>query len=234
MKKLVIVCCLHGNERYGLSICESQSLLPFVLANEQALKENKRFIDADLNRSFPGNKNGNHEEKIAAELLENLANFNYVLDLHSSSNFCPLFGIITQPNKEKIEFARKLGLTKLVIMPESFASGKSMIDFVKCGLSLEIGPHERKENINEVKKLLTNFVEQKNYPENLEVFEVFSIIKKEREKILIRNFEKVRKGQKITEDEGGSQLTEFDFVPVLVGEEAYRDTLCLACKKITF
>jgi succinylglutamate desuccinylase len=228
MENLAIVCCLHGNERYGLSVCESQSLFPFVLANERALKENKRFIDADLNRIFPGKPNGNYEEKRAIELSEQLKSFNYVLDLHSSSNECPLFGIITKPNKDKIEFAKKLGLNRLVIMPTTFASGKTLIDFVNCGISLEVGPHERKENINEVLELLNNFSEGKNYKENIEIFEVFSIIKKQSENILIKNFIDVKKGQEIAKN----QFVEFDFIPVLVGEEAYGEVLCLAARKI--
>ena len=40
-------------------------------------------------------------------------------------------------------------LKKLVIMPDFFASGKALIDFVKCGISLEVGPHDRKQNVDE-------------------------------------------------------------------------------------
>jgi tryptophanyl-tRNA synthetase len=233
MEKLVIVCCLHGNERFGLDVCKSQSLFPFVLANEKALEENKRFIDADLNRVFPGNFQGNHEEKLAAELTENLKSFEYVLDLHSSSNECPLFGIITKPNEEKIEFAKKLGLKKLVIMSPSFASGKALIDFTNCGISLEVGPHERSENIDEVLELINNFAGGKNYNNDLEIFEVVSIVKKLGREILIKNFEPVFNGQVISQDTNFEQKAEYDFVPVLVGEKAYGDTLCLACKKIS-
>jgi tryptophanyl-tRNA synthetase len=228
MEKLILVCCLHGNERYGLSVCESQSLFPFVLANEKALKENKRFIDSDLNRVFPGNEEGNYEERRAAEILEKIKDFDYVLDLHSSSNRCPLFGIITKPNKEKIEFAKKLGLKKLIIMPESFASGKALIDFVKYGLSIEIGPHENLDNKKQVSALIENFAENKSYNEDIEVFEIFEIIRDKADEILIENFKEVKKGEKISEN----QIAEFDFVPVLVGEEAYKGTLCLAARRI--
>ncbi len=136
MENLVLICCLHGNEGFGLDVSRAQSLFPFVLANEKALKENKRFIDVDLNRCFPGKKNGNYEDKRAVEILEKLEAFDYVLDMHSSSNSCLLFGIITKPNKEKIEFAKKFGLKRLVIMPEFFASRKALIDFVPCGISI--------------------------------------------------------------------------------------------------
>ena len=67
MKNMILVCCLHGNEGFGLEVCNSQSLFPFVLANEKVLKEKKRFIDADLNRVFSGKLEGNYEERRAAE-----------------------------------------------------------------------------------------------------------------------------------------------------------------------
>jgi succinylglutamate desuccinylase len=229
MENLILVCCLHGNERYGLEVCKSQSLFPFVLANKKALKENKRFIDTDLNRSFPGKFNGNHEEKRAAEILSEIKNSKYVLDLHSSSNNCPIFGIITKPNNEKIEFAKKLGLKRLIIMPESFASGKSLIDFADCGISIEVGPHERKENVQEVLELIKNFGESKNYNENLELFEVFDIIKGKTNNILINNFQEVKKAQKINEN----QAAEFKFTPILVGESAYTGIICLAGRKLS-
>jgi succinylglutamate desuccinylase len=77
MENLVLICCLHGNEGFGLEVCKSQSLFPFFVGNERALKENRRFIDVDLNRCFPGNKQGKSEEtslsfwKIAKRQFQN-------------------------------------------------------------------------------------------------------------------------------------------------------------------
>jgi len=226
MKTAVIV-CLHGDEKYGLEVTKELPHISFFIGNPRALKENKRFIDSDLNRSFPGNPNGNYEEKRAYELVKELKDFDYVIDLHSSSNDCPVFGIITKPNKDKLEFTKKLGLKRLVIMPEFFSFGKALIDYIKCGISLEVGPHERKENVDEVKKIIEN----KNKNEDIEIFEVIEIVKKEQENIIIKNFEEIKKGQVIAEGKG-KQVAEFDFIPVLVNEKAYEGILCLACKKL--
>lgn len=230
-----IVCCLHGTEPYGLEVVKRlPSFLPSFMGNEKALKENKRFIDGDLNRSFPGKENGNYEEKIAYNLINKLNSFDYILDLHSSSNDLPIFGIITKPNYQKIDFAKQLGLSKLVIMQDSFASGKSLIDFVKCGLSIEVGPHHRVRNVSEVLELISNFLNKKTKNENIEVFEVFDIIKKEADSIIIKNFQFTRKGEVIAKSENKEQVAMFDFFPVLIGEEAYKGVLCLAARKIEF
>jgi len=233
---IVIVCCLHGNEQYGLEVARLFfPSIPFFIGNKRALIENKSFIEFNLNRIFPGKKNGNYEERVASNLLKKLKNFKYVVDLHSSSNHCPLFGIITKPNKEKIELAQRMGLDKLVIMMPSFANNSSLIDYVNCGISLEIGPHERIENIQEVSEIIRNLVENKNRSDFLEIFEVFGKIKKEYENVLIKNFENIKKGQILSTGEGNKkQIADFDFTAILVNEESYGDVLCLAGKQINF
>ncbi|MBI2631750.1 succinylglutamate desuccinylase/aspartoacylase family protein [Candidatus Pacearchaeota archaeon] len=232
--KIAVVCCLHGTEPYGLEVVKKLPVsIPFFIGNEKALKENKRFIDIDLNRCFPGNRFGKHEDKLAYGLYNKLKEFDYVIDLHSSSNNCPLFGIITDPNKDNIELAKKLGLKKLVIMKESIASGRALIDFVDCGISLEVGPHNRVQNIDEVSNLINNLIENKNYSENIEIYEVFKIVKKKKDNILINNFEKVQKDQLIAQDFTGKHVSDEEFIAVLVNEEAYNDILCLAAKKVS-
>ena len=152
--------------------------------------------------------------------------------VHSSSNNSPIFGIITKPNYQKIDFAKQLGLSKLVIMKDSFASGKALIDFVKCGISIEVGPHQRERNVNEALELIYNFTNKKIRNEDLEIFEVFDIIKKEADSITIKNFEFVKKGEIIAKSENKEQIALFDFIPILVGEDAYDRILCLATRKL--
>ncbi|MDP2925501.1 MAG: succinylglutamate desuccinylase/aspartoacylase family protein [Nanoarchaeota archaeon] len=231
MKNLAIVCCLHGNERYGFEVSKNQSFFHFFLSNKKAFIENKRCIDADLNRCFPGKIDGNHEERLAYNLIKKIKDFYYIIDLHSCSNNCPMFGIITKPNPEKIEFAKQLGLKKLIIMPEFFASGKALIDFVDCGISIEVGPHNRKENVREAIQLIKNIIENK-INEDIDIYEAFNIIKKSKENILINNFENITKGQIIASDISGNQSAEYDFTAVLVGEDVYEGVLCLACRRI--
>ena len=226
--KLAIICCLHGTEPCGLAVAKQFSPnIPFFVGNKAALEKSVRFIDADLNRCFPGNINGNHEEKIAYDLLKKVEGFDFIVDLHSSSNACPLFGLITKPNSRKIEFARNLGLSKLVIMPGSFANGKALIDFAKYGISLEIGPHHKKENIDEAAGHIRHFLEKKPANIAMEIFEVFSVIKKQGTQTAIKNFEDIKKGSLIA----AGQHAEFDFTAVLVDEESYDGVLCLACRK---
>lgn len=227
MEKIAIVFCLHGNEKYGAEVvAKLPASHPCFLANEKALKENVRFIDEDLNRVFPGRVDGNHEERIAFELKNKLKGFDCVLDLHSSSNDCPLFGIVTDPTIEQVRFAKRLGLKRLVVISGKFAKGTALIDHVKCGLSLEIGPHNGRGNVEEVLELIGNL--DSDIDVSMEIFELEEYIMKESDDVMLENFCEIKKGDLIEK----GRIAERDFVPVFVNEEAYDGVLCLACRKV--
>ena len=217
--KPLVVACVHGNEPYGL---EGGRRLPpffsFLVANPGAVEKNARFVDADLNRVFPGNAQGNQEERIAAALAQRLKG-KFVVDLHSTSEPCPLFGIITKPCM--LAAARRLGLQKVVFMTPAFAKGKALIDHCK-GISLEVGPHDRKENAGEALACFDHYLEGKK--SNPELFKVVGIVRG-RGTPLIQNFVPVRKGECIAKDP--DVYADKDFVPFLVGEKSYSDVLCL-------
>jgi succinylglutamate desuccinylase len=233
MENSAVVVCLHGDELFGLEVIDNISKeIPVFIGNPLAIENKKRFMDTDLNRAFPGKEDGNYEEKRAVFLLDKIKDFKCVIDIHSSSGNMELFGIITKPNDEKMELAKKLGLKKLVIMPSSFASGGALIDHVGCGMSLEIGPHEKKENVDEVIKAINNSSNGFKGDVKTEIYEVFDMIKgEENVEMFIKNFEFVKKGDLIARGEK-EYYAEFDFYPIFVGEKAYKGILCLATKII--
>ena len=232
-KSIAIVVCMHGNERVGLFLKKrlGHTGVPVFIGNPKALKKDIRFIEKDLNRVFPGNSKGCYEEKRAAKILNKLKKFDIVIDIHSSSNKCPLFGIITKPSKEKILIAQKMGLKKLAIMPEKFAKNGSLIDNIRCGISLEIGPHKAKKNVKQLTKTIKNLIQPQNKEVKMKIYEIFDIIHKNSEdKASIRNFKKVKKGYPLLKNR--QLLAIKNFTPILVEEEAYKNVLCLAAKKI--
>ena len=91
--KILVVGGIHGNEPLGTKLvsrfkADPQKNVGAILANERAVAKNKRFINTDLNRSFPGNiKSLNYEEKRAAELIDICRKYDLVLDFHNTH--CP-------------------------------------------------------------------------------------------------------------------------------------------------
>jgi succinylglutamate desuccinylase len=233
MKKIAVVVCLHGDESLGLKIKENlPENIPVFIGNPEAVKENKRYIESDLNRSFPGKIDGTCEEKRALDLLNELKEFDIVIDVHSSVCDFEVFGIVTKPNKEKIELAKKMGLKKVVIMPESFGHGQSLIDNLNCGISLEIGPNGYEENVKEVLKAINNLFDETQLNSEVELFEVIKTIMGEDDADKkMQNFYPVKKEDLIARGKK-DYYAEFDFIPIFVGEKAYENVLCLATKKI--
>ena len=224
---------MHGNEKVGLLLKRRLGYLdiPVFIGNPKALRKNIRFVEEDLNRVFPGDSGGCYEERRAIKLLAKIKDFDIVIDIHSSSNECPLFGIITSPNKEKVLMAKKMGLDKLIVMPEELAKGKSLIDNVKCGISLEIGPHKAKKNVRELGRAIKSLIDDTSEDQHeMKICEVFDIIHKNiDDEGKIENFRQVRKSQPLLKNR--ELLAEEDFVPILVEEEAYENILCLAARE---
>lgn len=88
---LIITSGIHGNEYSSdvlvnelLKIKPQKGRIKFInKINQEAYKSNKRFMESDLNRSFPGKEDGTYEERLAKKTLEKVKNADYVLDIHS-------------------------------------------------------------------------------------------------------------------------------------------------------
>lgn len=91
--KVLVIGGMHGNEPLGLEVAKLFQKRPIknvgvVLANEQAISTNSRFVGQDLNRSFPGKaKSKEYEPRRAAQLLQVAKKYDVVLDFHNT--YCP-------------------------------------------------------------------------------------------------------------------------------------------------
>lgn len=164
--RILVVGCLHGNETLGKDvfdlIAEQASdfdNLACVVANLPAYHKDKRYIDQDLNRSFPGSSTGNAEQKLAAEIMKLVTDADMVIDIHTTTS--PGFdrAAITGPlNPQKQDIFSAFGLNKVVIM-EPVVLATSLIGNSKNGVSIEYGLDQlrdgklAKEIVESIKKL---------------------------------------------------------------------------------
>ena len=99
-KKILFIAAVHGDEKIGVEAINKiqktklSEKFDSLIANQKALAQNKRFIDSDLNRIFPGNVNGNYEEKRAKEITKIAKNYDFVIDLHGTISNTGIFIII--------------------------------------------------------------------------------------------------------------------------------------------
>lgn len=233
-KQQVLVICQHGNERAPKEVLDKHFNGSFevVLANKKAYEKNIRFIETDLNRSFPGDKNVSLEDKIASKLLKKLKKYQQVVDLHTATCDTPIFVIITKATKSHLNLTYKTGIKKIVFMEKSIASGKALIDHVPLGISIEAGDEHLLITKKRIKRFLNNLLNRTKKRNNLEYYSVFGLLKKEskNERLLpeIKHFRIVRKGNDIT----NQRKSEFDFYPILPRETNYKGVLCLMAKKV--
>jgi hypothetical protein len=119
---ILVIGGMHGNEILGLEVVKLLQDNPVVsvdglLANEQAIEANCRFVGKDLNRSFPGDsRSSEYEPKRAAEILKVAKKYDVVLDFHNTycpDNDCGFMG--ETASNILADVAWVLGLNKVIV-----------------------------------------------------------------------------------------------------------------------
>jgi len=119
-KRLVILAGVHGDEPCGVQALEKiisnlkiiRGQVTFILGNPNAVKENKRFIDVNLNRMFRSDTElstkdkNSYEYKRSRELMPFLEEADAMLDIHSSGTPNSVPFIICEP--QSFSLAEKL------------------------------------------------------------------------------------------------------------------------------
>ncbi len=211
---LCVIACVHGNELFGLEVIKmlKGSRIKTIIANNKAVKVKKRFIDKDLNRSFPGNKHSIHYEERRAHELMNEIKCNKVIDLHSSTSNTPPFAIITKTSPEVISLAMSTGIKRICLMNPEIANGKSLIDNVKAGVSLEMGRHDDQSLPEKTYKLIMNTLKEKQKT-NHEFYKIIGV--EHNMNVEAENFK-----------------FNGEYYPILVGEASYKGIKCLKAQRV--
>lgn len=141
--KILVVGCLHGDETLGEKVIKvlkpkDYKGVEFVLANERAVRQSVRLIDQDLNRSFPGDHEGNYEQRRAYELLPFLQTADIVLDIHTTTSDVKMVPIVVGLNPT-IEGIINLTTAKEIVVMGDEAVQRSLIGHAELGISLEFG-----------------------------------------------------------------------------------------------
>jgi predicted deacylase len=175
-----IVGGVHGNELCGVRTISQihrkilqdpssfKGCVTTIVANHQAIQQNKRFIHSDLNRAF-GKSNGfGHEKYLAQKLMPYLQDIDYLIDLHSTSAptqpFCA--GKLTEKH---LNLFSMTGATIYTHGWELHRGHSMLIDevdrlggigvIVECGQNDEVNTDQVAYNV--VKNVMSNVITQK-------------------------------------------------------------------------
>jgi predicted deacylase len=243
--EVAVVGGIHGDEPCGRDAVERflddppavDRPVAFVVANEEALAANSRFVDEDLNRAFPGDRDAaTHEGRLAARLGEALSDCT-TLSLHSTRSFGEPFGIVSGVDDFAREIAPRLPLVALVDTGDFdrgriFEAVPRTIE-IECGFQ---GTAEAAANGIEVTRaflVATGVLPptaaaagESDEDRRIDVFRLEDSVPKraaDRYEVSVTNFDLVAAGEPFAATDGEQVLAEEDFYPVLMSADGYEE-----------
>lgn len=163
-KKILFIIATHGNERVGFETVKMLrkrgygGCFDYLIANPKAFEKNKRFIDVDLNRSYPGKKYSKaYEKRMAYRNIEIAKKYSYVIDMHEASEGTNDFIIVPKKRFPKKFPLSYVNLDKVLLWP--YPKG-SMSQILENSIELELGAknRNRKDMINKAVCVAENFI----------------------------------------------------------------------------
>lgn len=246
--KIILNILTHGDEKIGLKVAKEigkfgidENILAIQAANREAFDFGKRFIDQDLNRSFPGKKNGNREEKLAHKLSPIIKSADVVIDIHSTKSELKDAVIVTKLDRKTFECVEAMRPKYVLVM--NITKGNALISQANIGIAFEYGkdsdPKTLKKIVRDIKRLFFHLgVYGVAVPESktaTRYFDVFSGAEKPKGyKLLkkIKNYKLIRKGEVFAAKGREFLAAEEDFYPILFGDKNYKDIFGFKAKMI--
>lgn len=172
-KSVVVMAGLHGNEVCGVKAFNE--LLPeieidngkvtFIYANLEAQRQNKRFVEYNLNRCFfdeqPEDMKDTLEGRTAREIMPYLEEADILLDIHSSKSSGNLRFIFSEENS--LDLVSVLSPDKVIMDIDNTHPGSAdgyTCNLGKLGICIECGLHESEESAKVAKESIFRFLKK--------------------------------------------------------------------------
>ncbi|WP_435193947.1 succinylglutamate desuccinylase [Natronomonas sp. EA1] len=238
--EIALVGGVHGDEPSGVRAVERlreaaeagdlelQRGIKLIIANPPAVEANARYLDTDLNRTFPGDPNGNREERLAAKLCaetEGLLTFS-IHATHSQDDPIALFDA-AQPGV--LALAARLPVPYIVDHHGVASGSHSEVNDV---LTVEAGCQGTEAAAVTAEKLAIDFLRVTDClpgtPDTADsrYFSMTEAVPKppsESYEFLAENFELVREGEVFARADGEAFTADEAFYPILMSAVGYAD-----------
>lgn len=247
--EVAVVGGIHGDEPCGFRAVERliaddltvERPVALVIANEEARAAEQRYLDTDLNRSFPGDPASEaHETRLAAELTEQLEGCS-ILSLHSTQSYDNLFAITNGMGEFERHICPRLSVDA-VVDAGAFERGRLFSSLprtieIECGHQ---GSDRAAENAYQVAREFLGATgvlpEAAREPASeLPLYRLRKQVPKEpaREyEVYANNFEHVPAGDVFATMGGEDIVAEEGFYPVLMSPYGYEDVFGYAAERV--
>lgn len=240
---VAVIGSIHGDEPCGKkaidkfknSDFELERPVKLIIANEKALKNNTRYVDCDLNRSFPGNRESDeYEERLAAEIMDEVDGLD-VLSLHSTKSYSGPFAAMSELNERKIDLVKKTG-----VRIASYHANEEIYCLAEYSntVSVECGFQGSESAAENAFRIMKNFLAAEGVIDldyrisDPDVFKVYETIERPDFEFTAVNFQKVEEGE-IYARNGNKELTaDESFYPVLMSTDGYKTILGHKARKL--
>ncbi|WP_135365706.1 M14 family metallopeptidase [Halosimplex halophilum] len=246
--EIAVVGGIHGDEPAGVRAVERLMAdrpevarpVKLVVANEEAIERGERYVEADLNRSFPGRADGrSHEIRLAHELGEELRDC-VTLALHTTQSYGGMFALVDEVRELAREVCPRLSIDAVVETGHAegriFEVAPDTIE-VECGYQ---GSDRATENAHRVVReflAATGALPDEETPHqtDLPVFRLGDPVPKtaaEEYEVFVENFEEVVAGERIAAADGEAVVAEENFHPVLLSAYGYEDVFGYTAERV--
>jgi hypothetical protein len=231
-KKILIIAATHGDEKIGLEVVEKlknrglEKYFDYLIANQKAFKKNVRFVDFDLNRAYPGDKNSKlYEKQRAYEILKIAKAYPCVIDIHEANKGINNFLIIPKEKINNKKLIKLVDLNIVLLWPDPKGPLGQVLDNI---IELEFGMRgkNRKIVVSAAEKIVKNII-KRIYKIGAE----YSPIKKSLYYVYGKLMDKDKPKKLKLKDFKLAKINDEKFYPLLCGQYP---KLKIACYKMEF
>ncbi len=220
--KILVIGGMHGNEPLGIEVVRllrerSRPDVDTLLANEMAIKADKRFVSTDLNRSFPGDlASDNYETRRAAEVLRACEGYDLVLDFHNThcpDNDCTFVGATAAPLL--YDASGWLDLKRVIV-----ADYDCLNKYAPNCISVEISLSSKRMDAKTWVRTIAKLAQQRSLPKatNLELYRfAYRITTEDRDRLQLRDKD-LRAFQAITPELAQALGVQSPAYPIFIGD----------------
>lgn len=233
-KDILTIVATHGDEKIGVEAMKAfekqnpTNRFTWIVANEKALMNNRRFIDVDLNRIAPGRKAAKQYEVNRAYEINQLAkNYRYVMDIHGTVANSGIFSIVTRPTLQNLGLASVLPIKNVIIWTsENSKKTGPITQFVNCGIEIECGPKNSPQILEQLIKILNTInvadINKSNLSlDDKNIYQVYGKLMKN--KVSTKEYKKLK-------DFKQAKIGSETFYPLLIGQ--YPELACYKMRKL--
>jgi len=236
--EIAVIGSVHGDEPCGARAIERflsdppsvERPVKLIVANEEALERDVRYIDADLNRAFDASvPEDAHERALSKRLTDEIRGCR-VLSLHSTQSHADPFAISAGIDGFVRDVVPKLSVVALVDTGEQvegrlFAAQADIIE-VEAGHQHTDAAAENAYGLLREFLTATGVLPGDSISRSVPVFELGDRIPKppaSEYRVYASNFERVAAGERFAAADGETFVADEPFYPVLLSAYGYAD-----------